>query len=140
MKIFSYGIPIEPYTETPGLRPPAMQDGDRWYCPVCNGDLFGVFHDGSLHIKYKGRRAVVDGIVTVDCRFCGVSSRIDTRYSPVTLEATMQEETGEAEETTETRATKQALEYAKEHGINLAGRHGSGKDGRIVLRDLLSGT
>lgn len=138
MKICSYGVPVNTYVEAAPAPSPAPHDGDKWYCPVCGGDLFGIFRDGSLHLKYKGRSAVVDGVVTITCRKCGVSSKIDTAYSRVTLEAvTTYYDDGEESSPPGIRASKQAIAYAEEHGINLNSVHGTGKDGRILLRDIL---
>ncbi len=86
MKILSYGVPVTQYYEHNTIQPPTLKEGDKWYCPSCGHDLFGVFRDGSLHIKYKDRNLIAQGIVMVTCRLCGVVSRISTTNMPITLD------------------------------------------------------
>lgn len=133
----------------PAQLPPSssLQEGDEWRCPQCKGDLFGIFHEGKLHIKYRERTMIAQGIVTTTCRKCGAATRISTAQVPVvidtlTLAEIFQPEDEEAEEDnlsqTDINATRQAIDYAREHNINLSSVKGTGKDGRITLKDLIT--
>ena len=146
MKIKDYGVqwnvnkPPEPVTLPP------LKEGDRWYCPNCHGDLFGIFHDGQLHIKYRERNLIAQGTVTVTCRRCGLAGRISTAQVPIaivseTVDEIMHPEEMEAEDVAavdqpDVNATWWAVNYAKEHGIDLSQVKGTGKNGKITVKDL----
>jgi len=122
-------------------RPPP--DGTEWRCR-CGRDLFGIFYDGVLHIKYRERDAFIpEGVVRCMCRHCGHQSVIDIGSQKVSINIVHSADPEYLEHLRETLtvsaeidATDAARELAEEHGIDLETIEGSGKDGRIVKGDV----
>jgi len=119
-------------------------DGTEWRCP-CGKDLFGIFKDGQLHIKYRERDAFIpEGIVRCRCRRCGNESVIDIGAQKVGVVITYSADEFYLEHlkealtvsTDDVDATEAAVKLAEEHGVDLTKIEGSGKDGRITKGDV----
>ena len=116
-------------------------DGTEWRCKCTVGDLFGIFKQGVLHIKYRERDLFVpEGIVRCRCRRCGNESVIDIGAQGVGVTIVYSANENYLEELRDTLigidATDAALKLAHERGIDLKGVQGSGKDGRITKGDV----
>lgn len=52
-----------------------------WRCSRCR-TLLGVVEDGSIHLKYKAARYVVEGHVVAVCRRCSEANDIRVSENP----------------------------------------------------------
>ena len=126
-----YLQPSEEFTEPP-------PDGQKWYCVHCGKDLFGVFYDGQLHIKYQDRHVFVHGVIRCRCRFCANESVIDTSVANMMVTMVHSEDDGYLERLLKMSvdASTAAMKLAGEHDIDLREVKGTGKDGRILKGDV----
>ncbi len=118
--------------------PPKRQvvDGTQWRCSGCNKDLFGIFKGGKLHIRYRERDLMAQGLITVICRKCGLSNSLDTLDVDINIIQTTDDNWAQPLMIHEVNATDQAIELAKELGVNLLEIEGSGREGRILIGDV----
>lgn len=130
-----YPVQKKPY-QKPDVKKETPPDGTQWRCPACNRDLFGIFQDGQLHIKYRERNLLVNGVVTVECRHCRFNASIDTHNYGYPVNIIQSQDDSDLTVRKEIDATKEALDLAEKHGIDLANVEGSGKDGRILVSDV----
>lgn len=58
---------------------------EMWLCEACGQDKLGILKDGVLHIKYRERSIVAEGIVKIPCRKCSYVNTMDTRARGFTV-------------------------------------------------------
>ncbi len=132
MKKIIYPMKKTPFIPEENKRPPPV-DGTEWRC-ICKQDLFGIFKDGVLHIQYRQRSLLTQGIIVATCRKCNWQNRLDTK-NVVTNHITSRDE-DEWINLITVDATDAAIELSNKNGIDLSTVQGSGKDGRIVVGDV----
>lgn len=116
------------------------EDGTEWRC-ACGKDLFGIFKEGVLHVKYRERDAwIPEGVVRMRCRRCGNESVIDIGAQGVGVNIVQSANENYLEDLRDALiiidATDAAIKLASEHDIDLKEVAGSGKDGRITKGDV----
>ncbi|MBD3260796.1 MAG: hypothetical protein GF334_03830 [Candidatus Altiarchaeales archaeon] len=105
-------ITRQPYRK-PEIKVGSPPDGTQFRCFACNSDLFGIFRNGELEIKYRERVATMSGVLVIRCRKCGQESRIDTSRVAYRVNVVISDEYIMPE------YTRAAGRLADKHGIDL---------------------
>lgn len=107
-----------------------VPDGTRVRCTACRVDLFGIFENNELHIKYRGRNVVMEtGRCRIRCRSCSYENIISLKEIKVNLQVY-------DEESEIIEITSAALKLAEEENVLIRNVIGTGKEGRITIRDI----
>lgn len=111
------------------LEPEPIPDGTEVRCMACNEDLFGIFQDNELQLKYKGRSMrMTHGQVQVICRSCGYETQINL--------AQIKTRVYQYQEDPEVLISKEAHDLIIKKGLKPRNIVGTGKDGKILLADV----
>lgn len=112
-------------------------DGTRVVCPVCRRNLLGVWQDGALQIRHRGREWIIHGgSIGIKCHdACGGILVIDTTLYEVNIVASLQ---SVLDQDVVIDATDAAIALSLEAGIAVTDVPGSGKDGRVTKPDVVA--
>lgn len=117
-----FSIPKNPEKQT-------VPNGTQVRCR-CGVDLFGIFRDNELHIKYRGRNVIMQhGQCRIRCRSCGYENIINLKEIKVSLRVY-------DDETQEILITAQALKMAEDNNVLIRNIVGTGEGGKIVVADI----
>lgn len=71
-------IKRQPY-HAPEVEKFRAPDGYQWRCAACKRDMFGVWKEGTLHVRHNnGTTMIINGVVRANCRRCGLENLLNT--------------------------------------------------------------